>query len=309
MNDVYAIEPAALATRECLNWVRHAFAPGMGRFIANIPFCWAKDVVQGFSSEALGGVTGDVLRMRAEELIRIAPILPVNVSSIPATKNWVDSVRALASCRSVTEEVYKVLGASEIKPDVQSLDAAMYDVDIWRDASASIVRRSVVDYERVVDPIFRICGRVSVIDNYLSVVRKSQSGRVAYYNGYKASLDMFFRLAVKYRRTRLISFYVGKQGLLSNGRGRSSFLGDYLAEVADRYGLGHDCFEVVDLDAVGGNHQRVIIGQTVSAGSDWAGGILFDHGFDIASGISGTLTQAVAWLSPELLGNYRARFL
>jgi hypothetical protein len=247
----------------------------------------------------------DQLRLAAEEFSRKAPLLPTQFTPEVSKRAWPEQVF------SVHETLYRALGFESVRPHVKKMSDSLYDPAVWRDSSAAEIERNARAYEKVIDPIFRMSIKVSIIDQHLRTKYYDKNNeRLIQYRGYLPTLEKFIELAAKHRRVREISFYVGKSSLMATSRAGVPWLREDLNLILNKFGLAERLNVTLhDLDNIGGSHARYIIGHTGSPKNSWTGGIKFDHGFDVADSRSKQRTQPVIWLSRALLDPLANRFL
>jgi len=288
MNEYFALDPRAPKSARDIAELHRLFSIDTGRFLYSLPDSWQEDLVTNMRE------ISDLCGSRAEEFLRNLYIL-----------SWVTRKRSFKWDEIALElinDTKLIMGERDVRPHIRSLDSALSDISIWVDVSEGHISRNAHSYAMVADPIFRCSPKVSIVDPYFRLRYKPANTNL--FRRSKRHIDtlaQFITLAAKYKKVKVLCFFVNKEHALIDDPDGVQFQAD-LCEIKNTI-LGAESliieYQELAKESSFDSHPRYLLGHNA--------GLKFDWGFESLPEGSGT--QHIAWIGRNALEPLLDRFL
>lgn len=283
MNDVYGVDPAAPSNYSDFAQLMRIFDAGHGRFIADFPMEWFRDLRAHMKS------LPDIQQLQVLETwldVGRAAVVPTNTRFNPAW-SWAENAMAL------TGQVRKIIGRKDCPATMEPLEKVLMDPNGFPDARGGHIPRTATAYAEVARPLLQTSPKVVLVDRYFKLRYFDQkSGEFRRSTRHWKSLSAILKEAVRWKRVEIFRLMVSKDvALMGDPEGEvfSSDLGQVL-EDAGASNVIHIEWDLLDKNVSTEKHPRYLLGM--------ASGLHFDWGFD--TGDVNT-TNHIEWMGRSVL--------
>ncbi len=283
MNDVYGVDPAAPSDFRDFVQLMRVFEAGQGRFIADFPMEWFRDVRAHMKS------LPDVQQLQVLETwleVGRSAVVPMNVR-FNSARSWAENAAEL------TGQVRKIIGGKGCPATMEPLEKALMDPNGFPDARGGHIPRTATAYAEVARPLLQVSPKIVLVDPYFKLRYFDQRlGRFKRSDRHWKSLSAILKEAIRWKRVEIFKLMVSEDEALKEDSDGEVFTSN-LEQVVEETGATNFIqieWDLLDKKISTQRHPRYLLGM--------ASGLHFDWGFD--TGDIDT-TNHIEWMGRSVL--------
>ena len=289
MNDLYAIDPEAITCVSQIRWIAEKFRPAEGRFIANFPNSWLKELRSNISDKNLD-------HTKLIELLKVWPSYMLQIDEkFSYGKPWIDNAMHVQKNKRIFEMILTTKRVESLSV-FELVEVLESHIVLIKDSREDYIKPNALDYSKACDPLFQISEEIVLYDYRFSTRYLSYNGSKRDWHRLNVLVEMLKGM-INYGKTKRFLIIFNKTAVA----GIEDKIQEDLDEVCSR-ACNHSIDLRYDIDdgkfTAGSKHPRCIF--SIKAG------LKFDQGFQEFSTNEANLVE---WMTDISLKPFREKFL